>query len=324
MNFSVGLRTAPLQALVFSAPFYLPAVLMGVPPLPFFVANGVMNSLQLLVHTRAASKDSRFWRGVGVVFNTPSHHRVHHGQESQYLDRNYGAFFIIWDKLFGSFQPESAEPTYGARHRLRTANPIRAVADEYIRMWMIAQAWASRLGWSRPLSAIRVWLSVWLMSPESLEARLAREPVQELASPDEHRAHRQASRHAGLEIPQPNWVLSLLALLPLATGFFLLYYLNPRPEGLVLIGIAVYLLLGLQAVGVALDASRKFYIWEWGRGAWLMSLALLVAQAPIGESDLNLVTGAAVISLWHVGLALYSQRMMWPSRGWRVQSVSDE
>ncbi|HRK08315.1 MAG TPA: sterol desaturase family protein [Pseudobdellovibrionaceae bacterium] len=316
MNFSVGLRTAPLQALVFSAPFYLPAILLGVPALPFFVANGLMNSLQLLVHTRAASGDSRVWRILGVAFNTPSHHRVHHGQESQYLDRNFGAFFIVWDKLFGSFVPESAEPTYGARHRLLTANPLRAVADEYRRMWRIARVFASRVGWDEPLRALRVWLSVWLMSPENLQAQLDQNPIEAIVLRDRQDAQRSW--------PQPDWRLTFMALMPLVLAFFFLYYLNPRPEGVLLVGMAGYILLGLQSVGEALDASRKFWFWEWARGAWLMGLALLILNKTSGNSDSSLVVWAAWASLWHVGLALISMFAKWSGRGLHVQSVSTE
>ena len=316
MNFSVGLRTAPLQALIFSAPFYLPAILLGVPALPFFVANGLMNSLQLLVHTRAAPRTSRFWRGIGTVLNTPSHHRVHHGQESQYLDRNYGAFFIVWDKLFGSFQPESTEPTYGARHRLLTANPLRAVLDEYRRMWVIARVWSSRSGWQRPWRALGVWLSVWLISPEKLQQRLDNDPVAEVNLRD-NRLRYQAT-------PQPAWSLALLSLLPLVGGFFFIYYMQPRPEGVLLLGIAAYLLLGLQSVGEALDASPNVWIWEWARGAWLLIMASLIANSSMEENYATFISGAAVVAIWHVLLALYSQHINWFKRGWHVQSVSAE
>ena len=65
--------------------------------------------------------------GFGLVFNTPSHHRVHHGRNAQYLDRNHGGILIIWDRLFGTFEPERAPVDYGLTTNLETA-----IADQMI------------------------------------------------------------------------------------------------------------------------------------------------------------------------------------------------
>jgi hypothetical protein len=115
-----------------------------------------------------------------------------------------------------------------------------------------------------------------------------------------------------------------MALMPLVLAFFLLYYLNPRPEGVLLVGMALYILLGLQSVGEALDASRKFWFWEWARGAWLMGLALMILRTSSGNSDSSFVVWAACASVWHVGVAFISMFTKWPGRGLHVQSVSTE
>ena len=69
------------------------------------------------------------------MLNTPSHHRVHHGVNEQYLDRNYGGILIIWDRMFGTYEPEGERVRYGLTTQLRTFRPIRVAFHEYIAMW---------------------------------------------------------------------------------------------------------------------------------------------------------------------------------------------
>jgi hypothetical protein len=69
------------------------------------------------------------------VFNTPSHHRVHHGSQSQYLDRNYGGILIVFDRLFGTFEPERERVVYGLTKNIETYNPLRVAFHEYGAIW---------------------------------------------------------------------------------------------------------------------------------------------------------------------------------------------
>jgi hypothetical protein len=85
------------------------------------------------------------------VFNTPSHHRVHHAIEPEYLDRNYGGVLIIWDKLFGTFAPEgdNAPRTYGLVHQIDTLNPVKIAFAEWValvRDLRAARGWREILG----------------------------------------------------------------------------------------------------------------------------------------------------------------------------------
>jgi sterol desaturase/sphingolipid hydroxylase (fatty acid hydroxylase superfamily) len=70
-------------------------------------------------------------RWFEAVFNTPSHHRVHHGSNPQYLDRNYGGVLIVWDRLFGTFEPEGAKVAYGLTKNIDTFNPWTIAFHEY-------------------------------------------------------------------------------------------------------------------------------------------------------------------------------------------------
>lgn len=108
--------------------FWLPLPLLGVPPALVFLGFSVSLVYQFFVHTERVE---RLWRPVELLFNTPSHHRVHHGSDPEYLDRNYGGILIVWDRLFGSFQPELHRPTYGLTTPVGTYHVLRLQTHEY-------------------------------------------------------------------------------------------------------------------------------------------------------------------------------------------------
>jgi sterol desaturase/sphingolipid hydroxylase (fatty acid hydroxylase superfamily) len=108
--------------------FWLPLPLLGVPPALVFLGFSVSLVYQFFVHTE---RIDRLWRPVELLFNTPSHHRVHHGSDPEYLDRNYGGILIVWDRVFGSFQPELHRPTYGLTTPVGTYHVLRLQTHEY-------------------------------------------------------------------------------------------------------------------------------------------------------------------------------------------------
>jgi hypothetical protein len=82
------------------------------------------------------------------MLNTPSHHRVHHGSNRRYIDRNHGSILIVWDKLFGTFEPEGEPVVYGLTKNLDTFNPLRVAAHEHFEMLrdvFRAENWHDRL-----------------------------------------------------------------------------------------------------------------------------------------------------------------------------------
>ncbi|MEM8615833.1 MAG: sterol desaturase family protein [Pseudomonadota bacterium] len=107
-----------------------PLVLMGFHPAFVFFAGGVNLVYQFWIHTEAIDRMPRWFE---AVMNTPSHHRVHHATNPRYLDRNYAGVFIIWDRLFGTFQQELREdkPDYGIVKQLKTHNPITIAFHEF-------------------------------------------------------------------------------------------------------------------------------------------------------------------------------------------------
>lgn len=150
-NLAVALRQSLFQGLL-NAPFYLPLALLGVPPVVFVGAATLDTLYQFWIHTRIIGK-------LGVVewvMNTPSHHRVHHGINPKYIDKNYAGIFIVWDRMFGTFQEEEEEPAYGTVKPLRSWNPLWANFEPWVRMARATRAtqrWRDKVG-------------VWLMPPE--------------------------------------------------------------------------------------------------------------------------------------------------------------
>ncbi|MEX2504707.1 MAG: sterol desaturase family protein [Egicoccus sp.] len=149
-NLSTALRQSwtPLTSWI----FYVPLVLLGVNP-AILIMSGAINLLyQFWIHTEAIDK---MWAPFEYVFNTPSHHRVHHGTNPQYLDKNYGGILIVWDRWFGSFEPEVEPVRYGLTKNIETYNPLVIATHEYAAIWRDAKAdtsWRHRAGrlWHGP------------------------------------------------------------------------------------------------------------------------------------------------------------------------------
>jgi sterol desaturase/sphingolipid hydroxylase (fatty acid hydroxylase superfamily) len=129
-NLSTALRqswTTPL----FGPFFWLPLALLGFHPLMILTQQAISLVYQFWLHTE-------FIRDLGpleAVLNTPSHHRVHHGRNVAYLDRNYGGILILWDRLFGTFEPERAPVDYGLTKNLHSFQPLRVGFHEWIAMF---------------------------------------------------------------------------------------------------------------------------------------------------------------------------------------------
>jgi sterol desaturase/sphingolipid hydroxylase (fatty acid hydroxylase superfamily) len=125
-NLSTALRQSwtPFTAL----PFYLPLVWLGF-SIPLVVAAHGINLLyQFWIHTELIDRLGPLeW-----VFNTPSHHRVHHGANVQYLDRNYAGILIVWDRWFGTFEPEGERVRYGLTKNIASHNPVYAAFYEFV------------------------------------------------------------------------------------------------------------------------------------------------------------------------------------------------
>jgi sterol desaturase/sphingolipid hydroxylase (fatty acid hydroxylase superfamily) len=121
MNFAVALRQPAFEALTI-IPFHVPLALLGVEPWIYVSCYAIDLIYQFWVHTEMTRRHA----ALEWVLNTPSAHRVHHGINPQYLDKNYGGILLVWDRLFGTYEPEVEPPVYGVTHPLASYNPIWA------------------------------------------------------------------------------------------------------------------------------------------------------------------------------------------------------
>lgn len=153
MNYAVALRASVTQRF-FSFFFYWPLALVGFAPEWVVAMVAFHLVLQLLPHTRVVTKLPKF---IESWMNTPSHHRVHHARNELYLDKNYGGFLIIWDKLFGTFEEESETCSYGVTAPPNTWDPTfinfqvwkQVAADAWrapkwfdkVRVWFMPTGW---------------------------------------------------------------------------------------------------------------------------------------------------------------------------------------
>lgn len=120
LNLSTAFRQSITYPITGMWLFWLPIVLIGFPPETVIFAVGISLAYQFFIHTQAVGRLGPLeW-----VFNTPSHHRAHHGRNSEYIDRNYGGILIVWDRLFGTFVAEQAQPNYGIPAQIHTHNPL--------------------------------------------------------------------------------------------------------------------------------------------------------------------------------------------------------
>ena len=119
-NMSVAYRFGPLDA-VFPLLFSFPIIMLGYNPILVLLSEVFVQQFQAILHTEVIRK---LPRPIEYIFNTPSHHRVHHGSNRQYWDKNYAGALIIWDRLFGTFEPEVEPVAYGISQPINSNNPI--------------------------------------------------------------------------------------------------------------------------------------------------------------------------------------------------------
>lgn len=111
--------------------FWIPLVLIGFHPIMILVQMSISLLYQYWIHTEMITKLPKWFE---AIFNTPSHHRVHHATNPQYLDRNHAGVFIIWDRLFRTFEPEVETPVYGLVKNINTYNPLKIAFAEWLAM----------------------------------------------------------------------------------------------------------------------------------------------------------------------------------------------
>lgn len=134
-NLTVALRQSWIHSFL-AFIFFLPIAFLGIDVLTLGICASINSFFQFWIHTKAINRMPKWFE---YIFNTPSHHRVHHGVNPLYIDKNHGGMFIIWDRLFGTFQEEIEEPMYGITTALKSWNPAWANISYYVSLFQQAK-----------------------------------------------------------------------------------------------------------------------------------------------------------------------------------------
>jgi alkylglycerol monooxygenase len=159
-NLTVALRQSIFAGLT-SWPFYL-WLAFFVSPEAFVTSSAINLIYQFWIHTRAVDRLGP----IEWIFNTPSHHRVHHGVNRAYLDKNYGGIFIVFDRMFGTFQPEGDDVIYGTVTPFRSWDPLYANFEPFAKLWDLSRR--------APRWQDKIW--AWFAPPEWWPEGLDRRP----------------------------------------------------------------------------------------------------------------------------------------------------
>lgn len=299
LNLTVALRQSGLHGLM-TWVFYLPLALLGVPVAMWVVCHALNLVYQFWIHTRGIGRLGPLeW-----VLNTPSHHRVHHGVNPEYQDRNFAGTFIVWDRLFGTFEPERAEPVYGITKPLESWNPVWANLHVFVEI-------------GRNLRRVRRWgdrLRILFGHPSWRPAELGPSIVARPVSPETFEKY---------EPPVPS-ALRLYAALHfaaiLAGAMQLLGAAQALPTGQVFAG-AFYLILSLGNIGGVLEARSWALVSEAGRLVILGGACAVLLALGVGPPWL---LGGALVFAAGSGVWLARMRGLFnPATGTRVPGVAE-
>ncbi|EPG73734.1 fatty acid hydroxylase family protein [Leptospira fainei serovar Hurstbridge str. BUT 6] len=311
-NLTVALRQGILQN-TFSLPFYLPLAVLGFPPLMFMLVIQINFAYQFWIHTRLIPKLGWFeW-----IWNTPSHHRVHHGRDPKYIDKNYAGTFIIWDRLFGSFKEEEEEPIFGIVKPMTTWNPIWAQFHYFQELFDLS--WRTKLWKDKFL--------VWFKAPGWKPADLGESVV-----PPE--IDRSTYKKFDTQIPITLTIYTVLQFL-FAMGASMVYIEFkkelPLPEMVVL---GFYVLWTLWTIGAIFELKTSGVVLELVR---LASIAVLTYVYPFDFTHIQKLTAflpmeiiialpfimkiTALVSFAVLGAFLLSQKRFFSIKGYSAKTA---
>jgi sterol desaturase/sphingolipid hydroxylase (fatty acid hydroxylase superfamily) len=268
-NLTVALRQSSLHGFM-SWLFYIPLAFLGVPATMWFICHSLNLVYQFWIHTREIDRLGP----LELVLNTPSHHRVHHGVNPEYQDRNFAGTLIVWDRLFGTFEPEVAPPVYGITKPLATWNPLKA--NLHIFGDILRNARAAR----SPRDKLRAFFGHPSWRPPEVGPPILPQPV----TP-------QSFHKFEPVVPAPLKAYALVQFSVTLLGSILLLDAVPRlPASSALAG-AVYVIVSLGNIGGILEAR------SWAGMSELIRLTVLGGAALVALSE----TGGAP---WETGLLL--------------------
>ena len=276
-NLSSALRQSISDTVKFKAVFIIPAAMLGIPAHIFAVVGPIHLFMQFWYHTRLIDKMGWFEK----IIVTPSHHRVHHAINPEYIDKNYSQIFIVWDKLFGSFQPELAEvkPVYGILRPAKTWNPV---IINFKHLWQLMKdAVRTEKMWDK----IRIWFMPTGWRPDDVAEKF---PIHTLTSP--HKQIKYETENSPLLILWSGTQMTVgLGLM------FHLFYISSLVSTSITLVYAVFLVLHVFGYTSFLD-KRNYAIYSEG-------IKFILGMALFGMNDLTWFGSGSSISIL-IGLYL--------------------
>nr|WP_199158522.1 sterol desaturase family protein [Pedobacter sp. ASV2] len=258
-NLTVALRQSWFQGW-FSWVFYLPLALIGFDPLMFLTLSSFNTLYQFWIHTRTI-------KSMGIleyVLNTPSHHRVHHGSNPKYIDKNHAGTLIIWDRLFGTFQKEEEAVYYGITKPLASWNPI----------WANLHYWDDLVKVARKSPKISDKIKVFIMPPGWFPAHLG--GFQSASEIDENTYQKYNPRY------HPKLIgyvaIQFIATLIIASIILFSYH---KMDSTPLISGVIYCILTLITCGALFEQRKWIVKFEYFR-LILGIILILLLKYPVG------------------------------------------
>ena len=238
-NLSCALRQEISVVFRFGAIFMIPAALLGISPTIFAVLGPIHLFMQFWYHTRLINKMG--W--LEKIFVTPSHHRVHHAINAKYMDKNYGQILIIWDKFFGTFQPEleKEKPVFGI---IRPANTWNPIIINYKHLCQLLKDAFYTKKWKDKL---RIWFMPTGWRPKDVETLF---PIKSIEDPKSQIKY-QTNNSRKLII----W--SFFQLFTSGSLMLLMFSISSKISNITLFCLAFFLILNVFSYTSMLDGKKK-------------------------------------------------------------------
>jgi alkylglycerol monooxygenase len=286
-NLSVALRQSWFQSL-FSSAFYIPLPFLGFHPNTIALIIAFNTLYQFWIHTKTIKKMPRI---IEFIFNTPSHHRVHHGTNPKYIDRNHAGSLIIWDRMFGTFQQEEEEVVYGITSPLRSWSPL----------WANTHYWKEIGGLSFKTRKFKDKFLMFIKPPGWLPAEMGGRQYAPEVNPAYQKYDPPVSKSlSGYLIVQYVFIVAV-------TSYFLFFgkpILDVEKgvdQSMVIrsIYIAVYVILSITSIGFLLE-SKKFAIFlEYFRIFCLGALGFFFMEETYWLIAVSVIAALCLFSLVH-------------------------
>ena len=237
-NLSCALRQSISETVHFSALLMIPAAFFGIPADIFSVLAPIHLFMQFWYHTRLIHKMGFLEK----IIVTPSHHRVHHAINPEYIDKNYGQILILWDKIFGSFQEEldHIKPVYGILRPAKTWNPILI---NFKHLWQLIQdAYHTENIWDK----FRIWFMPTGWRPEDVKLKF---PIYIIQNPTDYKKY-----HTSLSNPFIAW-----SFIQLAVGTFFMFHffsILHQQESTLNYFYGIFIMIHIFSFTLAMDQSK--------------------------------------------------------------------